>query len=115
MPVDGWIEHVDEQAKLAAQTLLEQRQALVQAAGPPWRRQHLTEQQALAKIQEYNTPTPQLLDRLRQVPDRELVASALDAVKRVTKAEKSGAALPTLGTTSPAMGGAIGGGGAVPQ
>lgn len=87
---DGWIAAIDQRATQAAEVLQARQRRALQSAGPPWRYDKVSEALALQRIAEWNAPTPAIQKAAAALSDREAVAAALDAVKRVTRAEKRG-------------------------
>ena len=86
----GFAAVYDRYAKLLGQSLYQQRQRLLEAAGPPWRSRALSEQQALSRLLEHDQPTPEMIERLQVLSESQLAAAALDAIKLVTRAAERG-------------------------
>ena len=94
---DGWVGAIDQRAKQVAEILNERRKKALQSAGAPWRHEEIGEKPALQRIAEWNQPDEKILKQAAQLSDREAVSAALDAVKRIQRAEKKGLWVPGVG------------------
>ena len=87
---DGWVTAVDQRAKVAAEVINARIEKQVKAAGVPWRHEEIGEKPALNRIWEWNQPDEKIMKAAASLSDKEAVAAALDAVKRIQRAEKRG-------------------------
>lgn len=100
----GWVEELDQRAKLAAGFVNDRIKKALSSAGAPWRHDKVSDALALQRIAEWNTPTPAIQKAASSLSEREAVAAALDAVKRITRAEKHGQ-WPPVTSPAPTSGG----------
>ena len=98
-PAPGYATDVSDLVHDLAMALVDQVTAHKQAAGPPWRSTHLTQRQAVARTDQYDTPqpSPEVARYLEQLPKGQLVQAALEAVRLRKRALASGQWAPSAG------------------